>query len=189
MLSSLSSSENLREGLVRLTVKKTWTPPSPPWRGFPLKRASSVCLPAEAARFCRSCWGRSYLSSWLASPVRNRNRGEHIRMSFVIKAGNGGLWIYLRGCTRRHRPCVWHFRGASPIHLAPRLNWHKTRMTAKSHTARHHSSGVHSGEHVYSDGGVKYVISEQLALFYFGFFSLPHKSFTVSIINTNWVRK
>lgn len=166
----------MKEGLARLTVKRTCTLPSPPWRGFPPKRASSVCLPAEAAHFCRSCWGRSYLSSWLASPVRNRNRGEHIRMSFVIKAGNGGLWIYLGGCTRWHRQCVcacvsvWHFRGASPISHS-RLNWHETRMTAKSHTARHHSSGVHLGKRVYGDGGVKYVISEQLALgFFFSFF-------------------
>lgn len=76
------------ECVLRLTVERTYTPLSLLQRGFPLKSASCVCLPAEAVRFCRSCWGHSYLSSWLASSVRSRNRGEHIRMSFVIKAGN-----------------------------------------------------------------------------------------------------
>lgn len=32
-----------------------------------------------------------------------------------------------------------------PLLSQPRLNWHETRMTPKSHMARHHSSCVHLG--------------------------------------------
>lgn len=169
-----------------LTVKRTCSPPSPRRRGFPLKLASS----AEAVHFCRSRWGRSYLSSWLASSARNRKSGRtHTDVICNQSRKRGGLWIYLGGCTRRHqqRVCVCvAFSGTSPT-SHQRLNWHETGMTAKSHTARHPSNRVHLGKHAYGDGGVKYVILEQLAQFSPNPF--PHKSFTITVINTNWVRK
>lgn len=159
--------------LLRLTVKRKYILPSPPWRGSPLLVASSVCLPGEAARFCRSCWGRSYLSSWLASSVRSRNRGEHIRMSFVIKAGNRPLNLSWRmhtvTVTMCVCVCVWHFGGASPkSQPAPLLTRDKSDDEMAYGTPSFKSGSF--GKCVHSDAGVKYVMLEQLAQFCFFLF-------------------
>lgn len=161
------------ECVVRLTVERTYTPPCLPQRGFPLKSASSVCLPAEAVRFCRSCWGHSYLSSWLASSVRSRNRGEHIRMSFVIKAGNRPLNLSWGMYAVTATVCValWSFSYISP---APQLTRDKNEGKIAYGMPSFNLSSF--GKRAYIDGGVKYVTLEQLALL------SSCKSFTV--INT-----
>lgn len=136
----------------RLTVGRTCTPPSPLRRDSPLKAASCVCLPAEAVRRhrrhhhhhrCCSFWVRSYLSSWLASSVRSRNQGEHMRMSFVIKAGSRPQNL----SWGMHAVTVTALRDTleSLLYLERASNWHETRAAAKSHTAHHHSRWVHLG--------------------------------------------
>ena len=64
------------------------------------------------------------------------------------------------------------------LYLKPRLNWHETRMTAKSHTARHHSSWVHLGN--------MHTVTVVLNMWYLSSWHcfFPHKSFTVIVINT-----
>lgn len=133
---------NLRVMSGRLTVGRTCTPPSPLRRGSPSKAASCVCLPAAAVRR-RSLWVRSYLSSWLASSVRSRNQREHMRMSFVIKAGNRPQNL----SWGMHTVTVTASRDTleSLLYLQRSSNWHETRVAAKSHTAHHHSRWLHLG--------------------------------------------
>lgn len=136
----------------RLTVGRTCTPPSPLWRGSLSKDASCVCLPAEELRCCRSFWVRSYLSSWLASSVRSRNQGEHMRMSFVIKAGNRLLNLSWGMQTVTVTACVtlWSLSFISSV---PQID---TRQERRQNRIRHTIIQVEFiWEH---DGGVKFVI-------------------------------
>jgi len=143
-----------------------YTPPSPP-----SKAASSVCLPAEAVRSrChrrsrrRSCWGRSYLSSWLASSVRSRDRREYMRMSFVIKAGNRPLNLSWGMHTVTVTVCaaLWSL---SYISTAPQID---TRREWRRNRVRH---AIVQVEFIWEEACgtvtvmLNYVISEQLALF------------------------
>lgn len=139
-----------------------YTPPSPPWRGSPLKAASCVCLPAEAVRCCRSCWGRSYLSSWLASSVRSRNRGEHMRMSFVIKAGNSPLNLSWGMHTVTVTVCValWSLSYLNRDSIDTRQEWRQNRIWHAIIQL------AFIWEICVQWRGVKYVICEQLALFF-----------------------